>query len=67
MAAMTVVTTRRHVYREAPTALGHGPVQRACAIALHAGSSRGLESEECQDLLHRDFGAQHVEVYAGHG
>jgi hypothetical protein len=60
--AMAIVATGGQVYRETAAALGPGLVQWADAIALPTASSRSLEPKERQDLLHRDFGAQRVEV-----
>lgn len=64
--AMAIVTTGGQVRRETATTQRRGLVQGADSVPLRAGPGRGFPPEKGQDLLYRDFGAQHVEVDAGH-
>lgn len=66
-AAMARVTAERHIHRErAPrprAALG----QRTTSIPLRCRAPHRHEPEQAQDLLHRHFAAQSVEVDTWHG
>jgi hypothetical protein len=66
-AAMAIVATARHVHRERMTPSRPGLMQRTTSVPLHPRSLRGLESQQVQNLLHRDFRANSVEVDAWHG
>src|SRR5277367_440024 len=68
VAAMAKVAADRHVHRERATTmvLRQGLMQRTTAVPLRSRSLRGLESNQAQDLLHRDLGANSVEIYARH-
>src|SRR5271169_6236001 len=67
VAAMAIVAADRQVHRERATMLRRGLMQRTTAVPLHARSTRGLEPEQVQDLLHRDLGANSIEVDTWHG
>src|SRR5271168_309910 len=69
VAAMARVAADRHVHRERATTmvLRQGLMQRTIAVPLRPRSSRGLESKQAQDLLHRNLGANSVEIYTRHG
>src|SRR5271156_3236380 len=62
--AMAVVAAERHVDGEGTTPLGRCLVQGTRAIPLPARSSRRLEAEQAEHLLHRDLGTQSLEVDA---
>src|SRR3984957_1774609 len=68
MATMAEVATDLHVHRERATPTPRrGLVQRTTSVPLHPRSIRGLEPKQAQNLLHRDFGANSVEVDSWHG
>ena len=67
VALVAVVPPRTHVHRERPAGGGGGSVHGARSVPLVSGSSGWFEAELRQDLLHRDLGAQFVEVDSGHG
>jgi hypothetical protein len=65
-AAMAIVATHRHVYPErAVPATGNGIVHGTASVPSHARPGRGLEPKQAQHLLHRDLGADLVEIDAG--
>ena len=63
---VAVVAAHRHVHRERPSMLWLGFVQRAVSVPLIC-STKTLEAEQVENLLHGDLGAQPVEVDARHG
>src|SRR4029077_7146993 len=67
VAAVTTVATGRHVHRKRASTPGPGLVQRTASVPLHPRPIRGPEAKQVQDLLHRDLGADSVEVDARHG
>ena len=67
-ATMAEVAADRHVHRERATPTPRRRlVQRTTSVPLHPRSIRGLEPKQAQNLLHRDFGANSVEVDSWHG
>ena len=65
--AMAVIAAEGHVHGEAATPPGRGLMQGTAAVPLRARTSRRLEGEQVEDLLHRDLGTEPVEVDPWHG
>jgi hypothetical protein len=64
---MAVVPADGHVHRELAAApMGHGIVQRTVSVPLIASAVGRLEANQVEYLLHRDLGAQLLEVDAWH-
>ena len=64
---VAVVAAYRHVHRERPSMLWIGFVQRAVSVPLICSTTKTLEAEQVEDLLHGDLVAQPIEVDAWHG
>jgi hypothetical protein len=68
MTTMAEVAADHHVHRERATPTPRcGLVQWTTSVPLRPRSIRGLEPKQAQDLLHRDFAANSVEVDSWHG
>ena len=67
-ATMAEVAADLHVHRERATPTPRrGLVQRTTSVPLRPRSIRGLEPKQAQNLFHRDFSANSVEVDSWHG
>jgi len=64
---VATVTTDCHIDREGSITARRGIIERTTSVPLIARSTRWLEREQIENILHRDLGSQPVEVDPGHG
>lgn len=67
VALVAAVPPGAQIHGERPAGGGRESVHGTRSMPLVSGSAGWFEGELLQDLLHRDLGAQFVEVDSGHG